>query len=754
LAFDDEVMLTIPSSQFCLLSEKIHLQSNREEKLLNVDCQIRGKADIHEALATMCETEIMEGNNQVFCDNCKKNTDTVLRTAISELPNMLILSLKRFDLDYNTFETVKLNSRCAFGQTLNMKRYTLEGVEALEKQSQENQESDAMDIGNDEAALRHIPDEDYEYKLAGVLVHSGVAQGGHYYSFIKDRNPGASEKWYRFDDEDVTSFDPTSIETECFGGKVKKETKWPNGQVHTVESEQFANALMLFYEKVKVTEQPPAPQTSSDEEDGNATEKEETPDKNIVMTSGYDVFEPDVSRSNATHRWQSFLFDKHFQTFLRGLLGLCKISFPERDGELQTEPPPAALKAIQGPWRRDVLQMLVGFMFDVYLYGEDKDSINEWLLMTEEILEGDYAFARDFVDVLARRSKSVNDNWFRTYLLDCPDADSQNFGARVFSKAFCSAAMLAEEETKLMKWTEAWTHQVNATKDEDGPFPVCLLGKWSEYEDLAASSSSSMGILLSHLNELIDASTRVWKFNINFSRFTQFVAQGWGKDDDSTLRHAITACLIPARLICLAGRGHMMSEVMRVKFPAASASRDVAETQIRQEQHPQPMITHNQVMLHHSNQNYRGGRDWLDYAPIVYTLGFLLGIPGLLQAEITIEQGDQSRGRQRRILSPAASNALRQIFMDLCTEGSPGMSKQEIETHLLKSNVDVPGQKILDLMSKYPATNDGIAEQQYLSLDGFLAYYRDVAVEEDFRVSLACVFAGIGTGWGRRCVYI
>ncbi len=28
--------------------------------------------------------------------------------------------------------------------------------------------------------------EDYEYELQGVLVHSGVAQGGHYFSFAKD----------------------------------------------------------------------------------------------------------------------------------------------------------------------------------------------------------------------------------------------------------------------------------------------------------------------------------------------------------------------------------------------------------------------------------------------------------------------------------------------------------------------------------------------------------------------------------------
>ena len=62
---------------------------------MNIDCQIRGKSDIYEALSTMCEVDIMQGDNKVFCDKCKKKCDTVLRTAISELPNVLILSLKR-----------------------------------------------------------------------------------------------------------------------------------------------------------------------------------------------------------------------------------------------------------------------------------------------------------------------------------------------------------------------------------------------------------------------------------------------------------------------------------------------------------------------------------------------------------------------------------------------------------------------------------------------------------------------------------
>lgn len=34
---------------------------------------------------------------------------------------------------------------------------------------------------------------DYLYNLAGILVHAGVAQGGHYYSYIRDRGKTAYE---------------------------------------------------------------------------------------------------------------------------------------------------------------------------------------------------------------------------------------------------------------------------------------------------------------------------------------------------------------------------------------------------------------------------------------------------------------------------------------------------------------------------------------------------------------------------------
>ena len=40
--------------------------------------------------------------------------------------------------------------------------------------------------------------EGYEYELIGVTVHTGTADGGHYYSFIRDRinkNDNGQDKW-------------------------------------------------------------------------------------------------------------------------------------------------------------------------------------------------------------------------------------------------------------------------------------------------------------------------------------------------------------------------------------------------------------------------------------------------------------------------------------------------------------------------------------------------------------------------------
>jgi len=51
------------------------------------------------------------------------------------------------------------------------------------------------------------------------LVHSGSADAGHYYSFIKDRSRTSKNRWLEFNDTYVREFDVKNLGTECFGGE-------------------------------------------------------------------------------------------------------------------------------------------------------------------------------------------------------------------------------------------------------------------------------------------------------------------------------------------------------------------------------------------------------------------------------------------------------------------------------------------------------------------------------------------------------
>lgn len=89
------------------------------------------------------------------------------------------------------------------------------------------------------------------FQLVGVLVHSGTAESGHYYSYIKERptNPATGRTWVEFNDTDVTPFDPALIPDQCFGGLT-------DPQPYSSRYLKSWNAYMLFYERIdpKATE--------------------------------------------------------------------------------------------------------------------------------------------------------------------------------------------------------------------------------------------------------------------------------------------------------------------------------------------------------------------------------------------------------------------------------------------------------------------------------------------------------------------
>jgi hypothetical protein len=303
---------------------------NAREKgdtMMKLELKVQGMDSVEEGLAEMVKDEVMDGDNKIEFEDSDGNTaklSGVRRTCVSSLPNVLVLHLKRFDLDFTTFETVKVNDRCSFPTRLNMKPYTKEGMaerdaqaaQELEKGEQEKEQlrqqqqqtlqqpeeqmtkepSAAVDSSNKASfdvepsrggaaatventgssstsssapsttatqQAAELDDGDFFYNLRGVLIHAGVSQSGHYYSFIKDKETG---QWFRFDDEDVTPWDLKNLERQCFGGKVVKTVQRGHGQPNQrVEHELIANALMVFYDKERPVE------LDDDDDDTNGT---------------------------------------------------------------------------------------------------------------------------------------------------------------------------------------------------------------------------------------------------------------------------------------------------------------------------------------------------------------------------------------------------------------------------------------------------------------------------------------------------
>lgn len=82
------------------------------------------------------------------------------------------------------------------------------------------------------------------FELTGILLHSGGADSGHYYSIIRERETG---KWLKFDDKNVSYFDVKDIPNECFGEHPENKSAYGSHR----------NAYILVYTKSSVKNSPP-----------------------------------------------------------------------------------------------------------------------------------------------------------------------------------------------------------------------------------------------------------------------------------------------------------------------------------------------------------------------------------------------------------------------------------------------------------------------------------------------------------------
>jgi ubiquitin C-terminal hydrolase len=228
-------------AQVITVAGRPELRSQRDEDFYQVSLDVRGKKGLTESLESYVAVEMMNGENQWLCEELGKKVDAEKRTLIGSLPNTLMLHLKRFEWDYETYSRWKVKDRFEFPLELDMKPYTVEGCAASASAS------DGEGKAEKDASALH-PDAYYKYELRGIVVHSGTAFAGHYYSYIKDRTASGgttnTATWHQFDDTSVDPWDPVTLGEDCFGGKFR-----PDGS--TQEYDRPNSAYMLIYERIE-----------------------------------------------------------------------------------------------------------------------------------------------------------------------------------------------------------------------------------------------------------------------------------------------------------------------------------------------------------------------------------------------------------------------------------------------------------------------------------------------------------------------
>ena len=216
-------------------------KSERKEFFLTLPVQVKNKKSIYESLESFVEGEILEGDNAYQCDFCEAKVTALRRVCIKHLPNNLIIVLRRFEFDFDTMNRMKVNDYCEFPLEIDMEPYTQEGLERKEL---------IKELFRDGNLTKEVPakkfEEDYyKFNLKGIVIHTGTAETGHYYSYIQDRK---TNKWHEFNDTSVFPFDPDDIPAEAYGGQERWQSMYSSSYMSSVR-EKYRNAYLLFYER-------------------------------------------------------------------------------------------------------------------------------------------------------------------------------------------------------------------------------------------------------------------------------------------------------------------------------------------------------------------------------------------------------------------------------------------------------------------------------------------------------------------------
>ncbi|KTF96885.1 hypothetical protein cypCar_00000747, partial [Cyprinus carpio] len=381
-----------------------------EESFTTLNVDIRNHQNLIDSMEQYVKGDLLEGANAYHCEKCNKKVDTVKRLLIKKFPPVLAIQLKRFDYDWERECAIKFNDYFEFPRELDMEPYTVAGVAKLEGSDvhPENQQV----IQQNEPSEPEPPCSS-RYRLVGVLVHSGQASGGHYYSYIIQRNgsgcEGERNRWYKFDDGDVTECkmdDDEEMKNQCFGGEYMGEVfDHMMKRMSYRRQKRWWNAYILFYERMDTLDK-------DSELVKYITELTVTSKPHQVKMPS--AIERSVRKQNVQFMHNRMQYSLEYFQFIRKLLTCNSVYLNSPPGQDHLLPEAEEMAMIS-------IQLAARFLFSTGFH-------------TKKIVRGPASDWYDALCILLRHSKNVRywfaqnvlfayPNRFSEYLLECPSAE-------------------------------------------------------------------------------------------------------------------------------------------------------------------------------------------------------------------------------------------------------------------------------------------------------------------------------------------
>ena len=177
-------------SQTETFSEQFNYKNEITESFYDIQLLVKGNNNLYDAFKHLVAPIPLIGENALLTEKHGK-IDATKKISFKEFPPILVLHLRRFEFDPETFNFSKVNENFEFYSEIDLNNFCKNTL-------------------------------DCSYKLFAVIVHKGVRlDSGHYFNLI---DPSLDSSWWLFNDEQIiklSKIDEKEPFTEFYGGNVQ-----------------------------------------------------------------------------------------------------------------------------------------------------------------------------------------------------------------------------------------------------------------------------------------------------------------------------------------------------------------------------------------------------------------------------------------------------------------------------------------------------------------------------------------------------